>query len=61
MHGKKFLDIGRRGKEVIVDNTTIHSFPNITGHVLCFKSNNKAIVRTGKQAQFMERLKDWKG
>lgn len=53
-HGKKFLDIRRRGKKkVTVDNTTIHSFPNITGHVLYFNRNNKAIVRTGKQAQFM--------
>lgn len=53
VHGKKFLDIGRHGKQATVDNTTIHSFPNITGHILYFKSKNKAIVGIGKQAQFM--------
>lgn len=40
-------------RKVTVDNTTIHSFPNIAGHVLYFNLNNKAIVCTGKQAQFM--------
>lgn len=40
-------------KKVAVDNTTIHSFPSIRGHILYFNLNNKAIVCTGKQAQFM--------
>lgn len=57
MRGKKFLDIGRRGKKATVDNTTIHSFPNTTGHVLYFKSNNKGHCSHGKTSTVYVKVK----